>query len=264
MVRVCYCADDYGLNPAISSGIIELVAQHRLHATSCMTQAHDWFQTAHHLKPFLSTIDIGLHLNFTHIFDEHTVAFPLNTLMQKAWLHRLDRTQLRESIQEQWQRFTDALGKAPDFIDGHQHIHQFPVIREVLIEFLIEQNFKGWVRNLQHSFSAPHHQFKTQMLMLLGSKALHRLCVQANIRQNTCFAGIYDFKEKDYAQLNQSWLAQAQDGLLIMCHPAQQSMPNTDSIHPAREREYQYLVSEQFLDDCNKYHITLGPIGKEQ
>lgn len=264
MTRVCYCADDYGLSPAISSGIIDLIAQHRLHATSCMTQAEDWVQSARQLKPYLSTIDIGLHLNFTHLFYPATFAFSLRQLMQSAWLHTLDRTQVRESIIQQWQHFTDVLGKAPDFVDGHQHIHQFPVIREVLVEFLIEKKFTGWVRNLQHSLVAPHYRFKTQMLMLLGSKALHKLCSEAGIKQNQSFAGIYDFQHVNYAELNQTWLAQAQDGLLIMCHPAQVSNSNTDLIHAAREQEYQYFASENFLNDCNAHHITLGRIGEEQ
>ena len=50
----------------------------------------------------------------------------------------------------QWNHFIEATGKTPDFVDGHQHVHQFPVIRDVLVEFLNQQRFDGWVRNLDH------------------------------------------------------------------------------------------------------------------
>jgi predicted glycoside hydrolase/deacetylase ChbG (UPF0249 family) len=31
-------------------------------------------------------------------------------------------------------RFEDAMGRAPAFIDGHRHVHQFPVVRALLVE----------------------------------------------------------------------------------------------------------------------------------
>mgnify|MGYP000073246266 CR=1 FL=1 len=34
----------------------------------------------------------------------------------------------------QWARFCEALGRAPRFVDGHQHVHQFPVIRDALLQ----------------------------------------------------------------------------------------------------------------------------------
>ncbi|MHA3098365.1 ChbG/HpnK family deacetylase [Acinetobacter brisouii] len=261
MTHVCYCADDFALHPSISTAIIKLIAQQRLHATSCMTQSPDWSQAAQQLKPYAAQADLGLHLNFTHAFDDTTVAFPLNTLMVKAWLRLLDRQQIRNSIAEQWNAFIEALGQAPDFIDGHQHVHQFPVIREVLIEFLKEQNFNGWVRNLRHTLVVSPYQFKTYMLMQLGSATLNHLCMQNNFKQNQFFAGIYDFQQIDYAHLNQKWLSQAQDNLLIMCHPAQNLIKDTDPITIARLQEYRYLASEQFAIDCQNYQITLSRIG---
>ncbi|WP_111895961.1 ChbG/HpnK family deacetylase [Acinetobacter sp. MB5] len=261
MIRVCYCADDFALHPSISSAIIDLIAQQRLHATSCMTQSPDWSHAAQQLKPYAAQADLGLHLNFTHVFSADTYAFPLNTLMVKAWSRQLSSEKIYDSLAEQWQTFTNALGKVPDFVDGHQHVHQFPVIREVLIQFLKEQNFKGWIRNLSHTLVVSPYQFKTHMLMQLGSKSLKQLCLKNNFKQNEVFAGIYDFQQIDYAALNQKWLHQAQDNLLIMCHPAQYVIKDNDPIKTARLQEYQYLASEQFIHDCQANQITLTRIG---
>lgn len=85
--------------------------------------------------------------------------------------------------------------------------------------------------------------------------------MQNNFKQNQFFAGIYDFQQIDYAHLNQKWLSQAQDNLLIMCHPAQNLIKDTDPITIARLQEYRYLASEQFAIDCQNYQITLSRIG---
>ncbi|WP_151710136.1 ChbG/HpnK family deacetylase [Acinetobacter brisouii] len=261
MANVCYCADDFALNSSISNAIIDLIQKNRLHATSCMTQSPEWPNAAQQLKPYTFQAEVGLHLNFTHVFDSDTWAFSLPQLMFKAWSRQLSRQKVYESIQAQWQAFTQALGQTPDFVDGHQHVHQFPIIREVLIQFLQEQNFKGWIRNLQHAVVVAPYQFKTNMLMQLGSKSLRRLCTQSHFKQNQNFAGIYDFKPMNYASLNQKWLAQAQDDLLIMCHPAQNSTDQDDAIKVARVQEYQYLDSSQFIYDCQANQITLTRIG---
>lgn len=58
------------------------------------------------------------------------------------------------------------------------------------------------------------------MLSALGSNSLAKACQTYHFNQNGQFAGIYDFKLTNYGELNQYWLANAKDHLLIMCHPA--------------------------------------------
>ncbi|MDO3665219.1 ChbG/HpnK family deacetylase [Acinetobacter higginsii] len=257
MAKVCYCADDFAMNPEISDAILLLIKTGALHATSCMTQAEHWPIAAQQLKPISNNIHVGLHLNFTHKFSSATTIFSLPILMLKAWSRQLDSKLIQQSIEQQWNAFVEAMGKQPDFIDGHQHIHQFPIIRDVLVSFLKQQNFQGWVRNLQHPITAPHYLIKTHLLSRLGAATLASICQQQNIRQNRYFAGIYNFESSNYALLNQQWLQQAQDNLLIMCHPATQTIDQQDPIAQARVREFQYLSSSQFRDDCQIYQISL-------
>ena len=50
-------------------------------------------------------------------------------------------------IAAQWQRFVTVMGRAPDFIDGHQHVHILPQVRHALIEYLAAQrNLECYVR----------------------------------------------------------------------------------------------------------------------
>ena len=264
MAKVCYCADDFAMNSEISNAIIQLIEQGALHATSCMTQSELWETAAAQLKPFSNQVDIGLHLNLTHAFPSGNTVFPLPMLMLRAWSATLNQECITQCIEEQWDLFVLVMGKQPDFIDGHQHVHQFPFIRDILLQLLKEKNFTGWIRNLQHPIDLPNYRFKTRMLSALGSKALAKACQSYQFAQNQYFAGIYNFQETDYAKLNQHWLAKAQDQLLIMCHPAISTSDEQDPIQDARMQEYQYFCSEQFQLDCQHYDIHLTRLGAMQ
>lgn len=264
MAKVCYCADDFAMNAEISSAIIQLIERGALQATSCMTQSELWETAAAKLKPFSSQIDIGLHLNFTHAFNSGNTVFSLPALMLRAWSSNLNRELITQCIEEQWDAFVSVMGRQPDFIDGHQHIHQFPFIRDILLQLLKEKNFTGWIRNLQHPIYLPHYRFKTHMLSALGSNALAKACQSYQFSQNEYFAGIYDFKQTDYGELNQYWLAQAKDHLLIMCHPSLSTSSEQDPIQHARIQEYQYFCSDQFPLDCQKNGIQLTRLGAMQ
>jgi predicted glycoside hydrolase/deacetylase ChbG (UPF0249 family) len=277
MANVVFCADDYALNASISQAILHLIEHDRLQATSCMTQAPNWsvhgnkLREVHSIKP---QTHIGLHFNLTHDFGDGMLFLPLGQLMQKAWLRTLSRSQVERTLIYQWQRFIDVMGRAPDFVDGHQHIHQFPIIRQVLIDFLVAQNFTGWIRSLSDTVITPNFWFKSKMLQFLGARALSQLSQIVQIQQNRQFAGIYDFSNTTpYPALVQYWLDQAKaypqqqipthsllmnHSLLIMCHPAVDLSDQSDSIALARIREYQYLSSDQFLRDCADRHITLA------
>ncbi len=262
MAKVCYCADDFSMRPEISSAILSLLEKERIHATSCMTQSPSWFQDAKVLTSLDTTAEIGLHLNFTQDFGVQDYTEQLPKLMLGAWTGQLSQTKVRDSIIRQWELFCSATGRMPDFVDGHQHVHQFPVIREALFKFLNQQQFKGWVRSLRYPVLTPNTRIKVTLLKLLGATRFSEMCQHYNIHQNSTFAGIYSFDAQSYALLNQQWLAQAQDQLLIMCHPAlSHSQSSHDPIHAARVREFEYFDSAQFQQDCRHHHIQLGPLG---
>jgi predicted glycoside hydrolase/deacetylase ChbG (UPF0249 family) len=54
------------------------------------------------------------------------------------------------SLKNQLSKFEDLLGFAPDYIDGHQHVHQFLGIGSIVIQELLSR-YQGsnipWVRN---------------------------------------------------------------------------------------------------------------------
>jgi len=271
MSNVFFCADDFALNTPISQAILHLLKSGRIQATSCMTQAPDWEIHGAKLREIKSThpqTQVGLHFNLTHQFSDDMLYRPLGNLMLSAWLRMLSVAEIQKTLSYQWQKFIDVMGRTPDFIDGHQHIHQFPIIRDVLLTFLTNKGYSGWIRNLRHTVVTPKFYIKSKSLSLLGAPVLAEECNELHFRQNERFAGIYDFTNATpYSELMQHWLSRAkshhsntsndvQHSLLIMCHPSVDATDTTDPIAQARVREYNYFKSDQFGQDCADRYIV--------
>lgn len=262
MTTITLCADDYGLHPAINDGILQLIAQGRVHATSCMSTAPEWSKAAQSLKPWQRKIDLGLHLNLTEGFGipapslSHIIALSYTGLLRTAKM----RASLITEIRKQFDAFSDALGCLPDMLDGHQHIHQLPGIRDLLLETIFTYygaHPKLWIRSTQPC--SKHLGSKSKLLGLLGgntfTKRLHKYKLQTNHR----FLGVYNFdihSPEDYAAHMSIWLKHAQDGALLMCHPAAQIVPN-DAIGKQRWAEYNYLTSSACQQLFAQHNIRL-------
>ena len=140
------CADDYGFSPGISSAIRDLIDRGRLSATSCMTMSPFWPDHASWLKPYADQVDVGLHLTLT---DQRPLGPmprtapgdrfpPLRMLMRKALTRQLDQGEIDSELNRQLDAFERAFGRVPSHIDGHQHIHQLPVVRQAVIKAVTE------------------------------------------------------------------------------------------------------------------------------
>lgn len=268
MRRIVLCADDYGQGLAISRGILDLVERGRLSATSCLVTAPCWDEHAAWLTPFQGKIDIGLHFNLTEgepLSPVYRAAhgnhfFTVNTVLKRAFLRQLDRKAIVAECHAQLDRFLEGMGRLPDFIDGHQHVHQFPVIRDAVIEVyearLPQQ--QAYVRLVNHQVGLGNP--KKMIIYLSGTKAFKKLLEQHQIPHNPTFSGIYSFaKIGDYSLYFQRFLEEVGDNGVIMCHPGRASKDSQDVIAAARYKEYLYFSGDQFLQDCQQHQVVIDP-----
>jgi hypothetical protein len=143
--RVLLCADDFALHPAVDAAVVALARQGRLSATSCMTTSPRWAEAARLLEA-VPALARGLHLNMT---EGHGQPAPtLGAVLRGAYARQLSPAQVRGQLTRQLDDFEQVLGMAPHFIDGHQHVHQLPGVREVLLAVLTERYGAAapWVR----------------------------------------------------------------------------------------------------------------------
>lgn len=269
--RIVLCADDYGQAPEISKGIIYLIQHGRLTATSCMANSPYWPEHARWLTPYLTQIDVGLHFNLTEGIalsatyqGKHGQALmSLSRLLVRATLRQLDQKAIQAELNAQIDRFQEATGILPRYIDGHHHVHQLPVIRDALIQVYEKRLRKhgSYVRLVNEPlrwsdlFFAP----KKWIIVGLGTAGLKKSLNHKHISHNSSFSGIYSFNNANhYAQEFASFLHKVKSGGIVMCHPALASKSTTDPIAMARYKEYKYLASGQFLEDCIDQGVKLA------
>lgn len=278
MKRIVLCADDFGQAPAISQGIFQLVQQQSLTATSCMVNMPGFSEDAKMLLPYRAQIDIGLHFNLTHGKPlSHELQqqsgddlYRFKTLMQKSLLYQLNQSAIEAELHAQLDAFQKICGFLPDYIDGHQHVHQFPIIRDALRSVYRQRlrELNIYIRLPNENIVSPDffshfkdsilNSFKKTTINLMGVNGLKDILDKDNILYNTSFAGIYSFStDQPYRQYFLKFLQMIKDGGLIMCHPGLASNDATDPIANARKAEFDYLSSPAFQNDCEVNQIKL-------
>jgi chitin disaccharide deacetylase len=255
------CADDYALTPGVSRGILKLLEAGRLTAVSVMVTQPGWPHAASELRSHASTADIGLHLNLTlgaPVGATPRLApggeFPaLGQLVRSALLRRLPITEVKAEIARQIDAFTEHFRRLPDYVDGHQHVHALPGIRDALVQTLGEQGLAGrlWLRN-------PADRLRRMLARPLPQKALAVAALAAGFRGpagaagfalNEGFAGFSDFlADRDYASTFPDYLRSPGTRHLVMCHPgySDDALAALDPATSSRETELAFLASPQF------------------
>lgn len=262
VIPISLCADDFGIEPGVDEAIVELSEKGRLSATSCLTTAAGFTERADWLKGL--PIDIGVHLNFTEFLGTPGLYLPLPRLILQSYLRKLDADDVHTQIGQQLDAFEQQLGRAPDFVDGHLHIHQFPVIRQALIEHLLARypGQKIWLRNTQPgslSNALPLMQrLKAQVIGALGARALTRMAGQHGFLVNTDFMGAYDFSKPhpSYAAMLDAWFSKALPGTLLMTHPAKY-ISTDDAFGQDRVEEYRVLSNDLFTLLLEQHHLAV-------
>lgn len=262
-VPIALCADDYAISPGVDDGILGLAERGRITAFSCLAVSPRWALAAERMDSLFGRIDIGLHFALTQFSPLAPVPrlapdgrLPtVGSLYRRALLRQLDLDEVEAELNGQIEAFIAAAGRAPDFLDGHHHVHQLPGVREVVARVWTTRVSAGWVRNTATSSSrmfARSIAVPRAALLAAFGRAARRTWSAAGIATNADFAGVRSFDERQpYRDLMQRYMRRATAGLLIMCHPghADETLALLDSVTSARESELAYLSSEQFSTD---------------
>ncbi len=106
------------------------------------------------------------------------------------------RDRLAIEIATQLKAFVTAFGRAPDFIDGHQHVQLFPQVREPLLEMVKDIAPRAWVRQCGRLPQAKRRLADKKALLLDAlSREFGAQAEALGIRTNPAFAGAYDFTQ---------------------------------------------------------------------
>lgn len=242
------CADDFAFSSGTSRVIADLLAARRLTATGCMTLRPNWPADSRMLRDVPADRAIGLHLVLT---DEA----PLTEMPGLAPggelppLHRLERlaalpsAEIATEIDAQFAAFAAAMGRPPAFVDGHQHAHALPGIRDLVLAAMRRHAPAAWLRTCEERPGAMlARPWRGKALAsAFHSRGLGRAATRWGIATNRGFAGHYGFAG-DYGALFPAFLRRPGRHHLVMCHPGTDARPG-DAIAAARRVEAAALAT---------------------
>jgi predicted glycoside hydrolase/deacetylase ChbG (UPF0249 family) len=135
--RLIINADDFGISPAVTDGILEAHAAGTVTSTSMMVQCPGWEDAVGKVVGG-STLGIGLHFNLlvgaplvpaVTTMDSRTGKFPsLPAITTRALAARLDTSEVEAECEAQCKAI-EAIGVRLTHIDSHRHTHALPVVR---------------------------------------------------------------------------------------------------------------------------------------
>jgi len=227
------CADDFALTQGVSRSILTLLELGRLSATSVMTNRPHWRSLAGELAPFGARADLGLHLNLTCAAPLGAMPrlAPGGELPSLADLARVAvsssgaRAEIAAEIGRQLDAFEEALGRPPDYLDGHQHVHVLPGIRRAVLEAIRHRYPEGsvYVRDPADSARAIRRRgVAVGKALTIAALALgfRRAALRRGIPVNRGFSGVAPFDPaRDFGADLARFLIAPGPRHLVMCHP---------------------------------------------
>ncbi len=274
MTSFVLCADDYAMTPSVSRGILALLEAGRITATGAMTNRPSWLLAARDLAPLAGQADLGVHLSLTcgesltagTGWTRNRAQPKLTALLARALAGRLPIAAIEAEIDAQLDAFEQAMGRLPDFVDGHQHVHALPGIRRALLAVLARRypGREPWIRDPGDAPAAirarARFSRKAQLLAWLAGPFGTQL-VAAGFRLNRGFAGYSGFDPNaDYGADFASYLIAPGARHLVMCHPGavDDELRALDPATESRLTEMAFFRSGQFGEICAAAGLAPG------
>lgn len=270
---VLFTADDYGQSPGISRGIADLAAAGRLAGVSCLANGPGWRADAPALKDLRGRVDIGLHLCLTEFAPLGPMPrlapagkLPgIGALTLQALAGALAPGEIRDELARQFDAFTDALGFAPDFLDGHQHAHSLPRVRGLVIDLFRSRldPEQAYIRSCLEppmSVMRPGIAVPKAMTLSVLNTGFPATLARAGIRSNQGYKGVHGFAPETPDAVERrfaGWFAHTGHGGLINCHPGHAD-PAPDPIAATRPVEFAFLAGERFPQLLDRLGVHLA------
>lgn len=243
-------ADDYGLGDLHNQAIKELLSINAISGTSVMIELCDADSAQSLIHARQPHQQIGLHFNLTQPSKTHPSPSSRNQLLlslplgyhHSHCLHRLN---------EQWQRFIELFGFEPQYIDGHEHVHQFIGVQKRVAKFAASKGVP--VRSTR--LLPPLSGLKNQVINFLG-KTFQETAKHHSVSTNDYFFGVLPLDKPLEAEIelkNQLKIAyefaeaNPDKTLTMMVHPGSAEDVTQVEGHAAEMRSIEYRVLKDLV-----------------
>lgn len=274
-VPITVVADDYGLSPGVSAGILALAAAGRLSGTGAMTLSPFWAEAGAGLAAAPAGFQVGLHFTLTGglrplgpmpLLAPDRRLPPLRHLLRLSLAGALTARhgeEIAAELERQLDRFGTVTGHPPAYLDGHQHVHVLPGIRRPVLDVLTSRYPAGsiWLRDCQAT--APDLLARGVAMAKAGfiaslSMGMAAAAAARGIPTNRGFSGVYGFRGS-FPDLMPRFLRRPRPGLLVMVHPAlpDAALAGLDPVVAPRYAEMDYLSGPRWPADLAAAGVRL-------
>ncbi len=260
--RLILIADDFALSDGVSRAICDLAEAGRLSGTSALVTQPGWQRGSTALRPLRERLAVGLHFNLTlgtplgampH-FAASGVFPNLGTVVRATLTGRIPAKEIEAEFNRQLDVFEAAWGSPPDFIDGHQHVHVFPQIRDCVFRILQSRpGFRGlFLRDPSDSLRSVIRRGVSPLKAIYIShlaRGFGRRARQLGFLTNDSFAGISSFDPAKVALEFARSATRPGQRHLVMCHPgyADGALATADPMGQRRQSEFDFLAADNAL-----------------
>lgn len=275
-------ADDFGIGPMTSQGILELAALGRVTSTVLLVTSPFAGAAVDAWRRAGKPLELGWHPCLTldrpitppehvaSLVDRDGKFLPLGDFLLRLARGLVRSRELTIELAAQYDRYLKLVGEPPMIINAHHHVHAFPKVGRALTSVLEERGPMPYIRRVREPWSsirrAPGARLKRAFLKLAGAAESRRLDA-LDIPGNDWLAGITDDHALSEGDFFPSRLAQMPGRVIEwICHPGLfddalegRDGSSADGSLARRVNELALLKDDRFEIACREAGFTLAP-----
>ena len=267
-------ADDFGLSEGINRGIVESFIAGALRSTSIMVGMPAFEDAVQHSRIAGDSLGVGLHFTLTSgrpltrspsLVDEKTGEFlRVPALLWRACTGHLSGREVADECAAQIARARGA-GLRLTHLDGHHHVHLFPVVRDAVRRVVGAEGIGVVRRPVEPFFGVPNWWRRWVARGVISGVARGIDSERWHIRTTDHFVGTTLVGAINFHAALRRLLATLPIGTTeLMVHPGhmQGPLPYGDAYTTQRERELRALTSPDILERLHSGSISLRHFGE--
>jgi predicted glycoside hydrolase/deacetylase ChbG (UPF0249 family) len=268
-------ADDFGIGPSTSRGILGLASRARVTATVLLVNAPEAEGSVRAWRSAGEPVELGWHPCLTldspiapvsevqSLVDQQGCFLHVAPFLRRLALGAIASKDLIREFRAQYARFLELVGRPPRVVNAHHHLQIFAPVGDALLHVLGEAGCCPYIRRVREPWKTllevPGSRGKRACLTRLGAVAGCRLD-GLGIPGNDWLAGLSDCSAVVDLDFFPRWLA-AMPGRVVelVCHPGEYdaNLEGRDGSartgHLSRRvQELHLLGHDSFLEACTR------------
>jgi predicted glycoside hydrolase/deacetylase ChbG (UPF0249 family) len=228
-------ADDFGIGPATSQGILDLAAQGLLTCTVLIVNSPYAEQAVCAWRQAGTPLELGWHPCLT--LDEPVLPaervpsltgpegrfWPLAQFLKRVCTGRIDAAEVEAELRAQLDRFVALAGRPPVVVNSHQHVQLFQPVGDILLDLLGRRQPLPYVRRIREPWRmlwrVPGARVKRAVLSFLGRRDAYQQAGYG-FPGNDWLAGVTNPEWVADPQFLVRWLGRVPGKVVeLACHP---------------------------------------------